>query len=181
MDVKLDFTNLTSLFIKVKCFDSQVIHYCYKGLTRGCSKLCKSEDICNSQEIVNLNVGSEGFKLFLRYRTEDPFSMVGGLSRPEQILLLETFLELFDFDYEKKSFLENSFDDFPVVSDAIFQSYSIYKWEDWNEYAKVNSLNMYNCKDAITLLKDVANIGHYKNTGRNFHKKTQDVNSVKVI
>ena len=175
MDVKLDFTNLTSLFIKVKCLDSPVILYCYKGLTRGCSKLC------NSQEIVNLNVGSEGFKLFLRYRTEDPFSMIGNLSNPDQILLLETFLELFDFDYEKKSFLENSFDDFPVVSDAIFQSYSIYKWEDWNEYAKVNSLDMYNCKDAITLLKDVANIGHYKNTGRNFHKKQDDTNIVKVI
>jgi len=168
MDVKLDFTNLASLFIKVKCNDSPVILFCYKGLTRGCSKLCNSDDI------INLNVNSEGFKLFLRYRTEDPFLMINMLSNSEQILLLETFLELFDFNYKEGTFLKDSFDDFPVISDAIFQSYSIYEWKDWNEYAKVNSLNMYNCRDAINLLKDVGNIGHYKHTERNFHKK-QDV------
>jgi hypothetical protein len=68
MDTKLDFTNLTSLFIKVKSNNSPIILYCYKGLIRDCSKLFKSEE-----EIINVNVTFEGLKLFLRYRTEDPF------------------------------------------------------------------------------------------------------------
>jgi hypothetical protein len=105
--------------------------------------------------------------------------MIKSLSNSEQILLLETFLELFDFNYKEGTFLKDSFDDFPVVSDAIFQSYSIYEWKDWDEYAKVNSLNMYSCNDAIILLNDVGKIGLYKNTGRNFHRKENVRNSDK--
>jgi hypothetical protein len=83
--------------------------------------------------------------------------MVHTLSRPDQILLLETFLEIFDIKFKV-----DSFDSFSVLSDAIFESYALLSWQVWNEYAELNSLDMYNCKDCITLLKDIEKVALYK-------------------